>query len=285
MTSSPSPPPLHHCIANHIFSPVSQHYTPLPLLLCCLISGLSDSAAYNAWSTFISMQTGNTIFLALGASEQPFARPYGWVKSLVSIACFCLGCAAFANAMRAFDRYRSRRQQHHQHQHARQQHQRPWVMGRSRAALAASFAVQSACTLVAAALVQGGVVPVPVDRAALDLSEPWSIELVPLAVLAFQAGGQIVASRILGHGEIPTTVLTSVYCDLVSDERIGARDNAKRDRRLGGIVCLLVGGIAGGWISRSKAGMAAVFWLAGALKLAISVGWLFWKEDEEIAKP
>jgi hypothetical protein len=107
------------------------------------------------------------------------------------------------------------------------------------------------------------------------------LELLPLAFLAFQSGGQIVTSRILGFNEVPTTVLTSVYCDLASDPKLLAIDNVKRNRRLAAVICLLVGGIAGGWISRSDAGLQTNLWVAAGIKMAISLGWSIWKPKGE----
>jgi len=103
------------------------------------------------------------------------------------------------------------------------------------------------------------------------------IELIPLAFLAFQSGGQIVTSRLLGFNEVPTTVLTSVYCDLASDPNILERDNVKRNRRAGAIIGILIGGIAGGWISRSSAGMSVSLWIAAGIKLLIAFSWSIWK--------
>jgi uncharacterized membrane protein YoaK (UPF0700 family) len=221
-------------------------------LVCCLISGLIDSVAYNAWSTFISMQTGNTVFLGLGASNQPLSKPYGWAKSLTSIACFFTGCVCFSRAMRSRGR------------------------GTTRDALLASFIVQGALMLVAAGLVQGKAVPVPIS----GKGDPDFIELLPIGLLAFQGGGQFVASRLLGFSEIPTVVLTSVYCDLGMDEKLLAKKNDKRNHRAGAVVFILLGAIAGGWISRSQAGMATAMWVAAALKLGIAVAWVFWRGEE-----
>ena len=176
-----------HSLGNHLSAPISQTHSYFPLLICCLISGLSDSASYNAWSTFISMQTGNTIFLALGASHQPLTRPYGWLKSLISILFFSFGCAFFANGMR-------------------------FLGEKKRSTLAISFLLQTACIVIAATLVQAGKVPLPRGPVSPNegTSDPFFIEVVLLGFLAFQSGGQIVASRVLGFSEIPTTVLTSV---------------------------------------------------------------------------
>jgi hypothetical protein len=86
-----------------------------------------------------------------------------------------------------------------------------------------------------------------------------------------------VTSRLLGFNEVPTTVLTSVYCDLVSDPKILALENVKRNRRAAAVLAILIGGIAGGWISRSQAGMSVSLWVAAAIKFGIAVSWSLWK--------
>ena len=120
--------------------------------------------------------------------------------------------------------------------------------------------------------------PSPRGWEELSTSDPRLIELVPIGLLAFQSGGQIVTSRLLGLNEVPTTVLTSLYCDLVSDPHLLARENVKRNRRIASVATLLLGGIIGGWASRGKVGMSTALWLAGAVKVVIAVGFATWKE-------
>ena len=55
---------------------------PLKLTLLVLLS---------AYRTFVSMQTGNTIFIGLGASPNDQNQPYGWLKSLMSLITFLAG--------------------------------------------------------------------------------------------------------------------------------------------------------------------------------------------------
>lgn len=76
---------------------------------------------------------------------------------------------------------------------------------------------------------------------------------------------------------MPTNVLTSVYCDLMSDPLLLApwRDNPKRNRRASVVVLmLLIGGIFGEWLSRTDAGMSVALWVAGAVKFGIAVAWV-----------
>ena len=37
---------------------ISLHHADIPVLLCCAVSGLADSCAFNAGGVFVSMQTG-----------------------------------------------------------------------------------------------------------------------------------------------------------------------------------------------------------------------------------
>jgi hypothetical protein len=204
------------------------------------------------------MQTGNTIFLALGASGQPITHPYGWVKSLISIIFFLLGCFFFVST-RYIDPIR-------------------------RGTLTGSFILQGLCIFVAAALVQAKVVPEPAGVVAENGPDVNFIELLPLGFLAFQSGGQIVTSRLLGFNEVPTTVLTSVYCDLASDPKLLAplKQNVKRNRRAAAVVAILIGGITGGWLSRSKAGMSSTLWIAGGIKFGIAFSWSMWRGRESL---
>jgi hypothetical protein len=115
-----------------------------------------------------------------------------------------------------------------------------------------------------------------------DELENMPMSLVPLAMLAFQFGGQIVTSRVLGVNEVPTNVLTSLYCDLLSDPGLLAPlgKNFKRNRRVASICLLVGGGVAGGWLQRSRAGMSAALWIAGGVKVVISAVWLLWRSRE-----
>ncbi|KAH8886576.1 hypothetical protein GQ53DRAFT_657657 [Thozetella sp. PMI_491] len=243
---------------------INPSFSDLPILACCAVSGLCDGVAFNATGTFASMQTGNTIFLALGASGLPANQPQLWLRALVSILAFWLGCLAFSQSRRF----------------------RP----KSKITLATSFLTQAVFICVAAALAQSRAVPsfgeanlattLSEDEEAFrNATENSARSLIPLAFLAFQFGGQIVMSRTLGFNEVPTNVLTSLYCDLWSDPMIlaGFDKNVKRNRRVAAIILSVLGGIIGGWLQRSSAGMSGVLWIAGAIKLAIAVAWVCWQ--------
>jgi Protein of unknown function (DUF1275) len=195
---------------------------------------------------------GNTIFIALGASNQN-PQQYGWAKSLMAVVCFMIGSFCFSRFAR--------------------------LLGtRRRISLVASFLVQSVLIIIAAAATQSGAVHGLIDQ---DASQPidWA-SLAPVALLSFQSSGQIVEARNLGINEVPTVVITSLLCDLWSDPNLFAplRKNAKRNRRAIAFTLTLLGGIAGGWMSKDTKNVATALWLVGALKMVITVAWIFWPE-------
>ncbi|KAJ5122914.1 hypothetical protein N7448_009011 [Penicillium atrosanguineum] len=228
-------------------------HADLVCLLLCFLAGLCDSSAYNVWSCFLGMQTGNTIFLGLGASALPKSKPWGWLKSLVSIVSFFTGAMIFSTIMRRVGTLR-------------------------RGTLFVSFLVQTILIIIAAVVIQADLIPHTSTDMSLDGGQLF-LELIPIGLLAFQSAGAMTCSRSLGFNEIPTVVLTSVYFDIASEPRIAEKSitNVKRNSRIGGVVSLLIGAIVGGWLSRSSGSMESALWMAAGLKFVAAVGWLFWK--------
>ncbi|PYH93452.1 DUF1275 domain protein [Aspergillus ellipticus CBS 707.79] len=225
-------------------------YADLVLIVCGFVSGLVDGLSFNAWGSFSSMQTGNTVFIALGASSQPRYPAYLWAKSLIALCTFISSNIIFTQVSRL-------------------------LTPRRRSTMMLSFAVQATCLLVAAILVETEIVsPRPEDpRAPIQ----W-MQILPISLLAFQAGGQICASRILAYDEIPTVVLTTLLCDLIVDPDVLAKKNPKRNRRVGAFLALFLGAMTAGGLSK-VATMASSLWFAFALKFAITLGWAFWRAE------
>jgi hypothetical protein len=148
---------------------------------------------------------------------------------------------------------------------------------RKRGTLVASFLLQTIFVFVAAAIIQGRAIDGSIPSRTHEIV--WN-QLAPIALLSFQAAGQIVGSRSLGLGEIPTVVITSLLCDLFSDPAIASpiKQNVKRNRRVVAFSLTMVGAIAGGWISKATSGVEAALWVAGGIKGLITVAWVFWSE-------
>ncbi|KAL5611397.1 hypothetical protein BROUX41_000987 [Berkeleyomyces rouxiae] len=243
---------------------IDPRFSDIPVLACCAVTGLCDTVVFNAAGVFVGMQTGNTIFLALGAAHLPPLESQLWIKAIVSIGAFWAGCFCFG-----------------QFRH---------LGARRKSSLALNFLLQAIFILAVAIITQTGAVPQfrrnavspHVSLHSTDNEHDTYIALLPVALLAFQFGGQVVSSRTLGFNEVPTSVLTSLYCDLLSDPKLFAPlgKNDKRNRRIYAMVLLLVGGIVGSWLQRSSGGMPPSIWMAGGLKIVMAVAWLFWKGKE-----
>ena len=146
-----------------------------------------------------------------------------------------------------------------------------------RGALVASFLLQAITILIAAAIIQGGVTDGSLDTITNDIE--WRSEL-PIALLSFQSAGQIVGSRVLNLAEIPTVVLTSMLHDVVTDSKLLAspRTNVKRNRRVLAFLGILVGAVAGGFVSEATERIQIPLWIAGGLKLVVTIAWTKWPE-------
>ncbi|CAI7592349.1 unnamed protein product [Penicillium glandicola] len=145
-------------LSKNLCDEIDPKYGDLVLLFCYIITGLLDSSAVFIWGSFVSMQTGNTVYFGLGFVGTKDDR---WIKSGVSIAGFCLGSLCFATFHRVFPA------------------RRRWV-------LCASFLVQALCVSIAALIVT-------LYQPARDAPLSRFI-LVPVALVAFQSSGQAVTS-------------------------------------------------------------------------------------------
>ncbi|KAG5934541.1 hypothetical protein E4U53_000676 [Claviceps sorghi] len=118
--------------------------------------------------------------------------------------------------------------------------------------------------------------PTPENETAMD----WFV-LLPLALVAFQSCGQAVASRALKYNALTSVVLTSIYCDLFSDQDLFKRDNAERNRRAAAPMMLLAGVVMGGLLSHSSFGIQGVLWAATMIKSLVVILWVFWPAEDE----
>ncbi|DAA75588.1 TPA_exp: Uncharacterized protein A8136_1662 [Trichophyton benhamiae CBS 112371] len=224
---------------------------------CAFISGVIDSAAFNAWGSFANMQTGNVVFLALGVSGQPPTPPNRWAKSLIAIGSFAIGVLFF--------RYAS-----------------TFLRPLRRSTLVASFALQTTAILVSSILVETGVVDSSIEVSTRGVH--W-IQVLPISILAFQAAGQIVTSRLLGIDEIPTVVLTTLLCDLLMDKKLfSIRPRWKltdfRTRRLLTLLAAFSGAMLSGGLSKVS-GLSASLWLAAGIKSAVTLCFILWRAEKD----
>ncbi|PNS20982.1 hypothetical protein CAC42_3319 [Sphaceloma murrayae] len=224
---------------------VKRDWADLVLLVCYIITGLLDSASISVYGSFVSMQTGNTVYLGLGlAAPREGTR---WIKSLTSLGFFCLGSFCFSR----FHRYFSPKKR--------------WV-------LCLSFAIQT--ILIVAAAVMVTILPTP------PIDEISWRTLVPIALIAFQSCGQAVTSRALKFNALTSVVLTSVYCDLFADQNLFSAKNVERNQRASAPILLVLGAICGGLFAHSSMGIAGALWTAALLKLLVVIAWCFWPGED-----
>lgn len=143
-----------------------------------------------------------------------------------------------------------------------------------------SWLIQAVLIYICAALEDTGIVP---NDAGDNLPNSF-IVLLPLSLLSIQSAGQMAMSRILGYGEVTSVVLTSAYFDLVFDNEVftaAPARNVKRNRRIGSMVMVVLGAIAGGFLTQDE-DISKVLWFAGSLKVAIAILWVFWKSKGSV---
>lgn len=230
---------------NYMTNDIDTKHGDIILLICYTITGLLDSSSISIWGSFVSMQTGNTVYLGLGLTD-----PYGgtrWIKAATSLSCFCLGSFVFARYHRFFSP------------------RRRWVFVLSH--------FLGMLMIIVAALI---VMLESEDSNQNPLR--WQV-LIPIALMAFQAAAQAVTSRALKFNALTSVVLTSIYCDLFSDANLfaGLTSNIERNQRAIAPIALLIGVLGGGFWAKSSFGMAGSLWSAVALKAGIVLAWLLWK--------
>lgn len=176
-----------------------------------------------------------------------------WLRALVSIVSFLMGSFIFARYHRFFSP------------------KRRWV-------IVSSYIIQLAMVTAAAVMVTVG--PSTTPKSPITV---WV--LVPIALVAFQSAGQAVISRVLKYNSLTSVVLTSLYCDLASDEKLFAplKDNPERNRRILAPTLLIIGAMFGGLWSHSEIGVAGALWTAVALKFCVVMAWCFWASEKETA--
>jgi hypothetical protein len=273
-------PPLKARLHEHFMADISKSWADIALLGCYIITGLLDSSSVFIWGSFVSMQTGkrkrnpenpappytpsqthqnqtsnltqkagNTVYLGLGlVAPNDNDR---WQRSGISIVFFCLGSLFFS----AYHRTLSPRKR--------------WV-------LVSSHTLQLLLITIAALMVTLG--------PATSKETPFNLFIgAPIALIAFQAAGQAVTSRVLQYNGLTSVVLTSIYCDLFSDPGLvaGLRANPERNRRAAAPVLLLFGAVLGGIWAHSAVGLAGALWTAVALKTLVVFAWVMWAAEEK----
>ena len=87
----------------------------------------------------------------------------------------------------------------------------------------------------------------------------------------------------MDYNGLPSVVLTSTYCDLMSDAKLFEplpQANSQRNRRFFSILLLLAGAVMGGVFAHSRFGLTGALWLAFGCKALITITWLLWPAEK-----
>jgi uncharacterized membrane protein YoaK (UPF0700 family) len=194
------------------------------LLALTVLSGLVDGVCYlGLGRVFTANMTGNVVVLGFAAAGAP---GFSVTASLTSLLVFVVGAGCGGR----ISRHVSRRS-------------RLLVMA---VGLEAIFVGAAAIVAFTAGSVSGG----------------WA-RYTTIAVLAFAMGIRNAVVRRLSIADMTTPVLTMTLTGLAADSTLAGGSNPRAGRRIGAVLAMLIGAIAGAWLFLHR---------GAALPLAISAG-------------
>ena len=179
-----------------------------------------------------------------------------------------------------------------------------WLGETKRWVLSLSFLLQAVFIAVAAVLVKrghssgspagggkvvyvvNGDLNVGVSAVPEDPGFPWT-DLIPIALLSFQASGKVVASRVTSQTGLPVVVLTTLYNDLISDPALfsaGLMGNVQRNRRAGGLVFYFCGAVVGGVTASRSLGFSGGLAVAFVIQFCVAIAWAVWFEEKRASR-
>lgn len=211
--------------------------TECELLVLAFATGIQDAVTFPDYSVFASNQTGNTIFLAVGAAGT-FNESFSFSNIGFALGFFVLGGLIMGQVGNAVGPRR-----------------RGWILF--------SNVIQTALVWAAAAVQYW----VPYH---LQGVQAW----VVLSLLAFAAGGQVAMARGLKIVEITTAMATAAYVDLLVDPNLYSWHNRSRNRRAAFLTALTLGGFAGAYAHRGVNSAFSVL-LSAILKTLVLIAFAF----------
>jgi uncharacterized membrane protein YoaK (UPF0700 family) len=212
--------------------------TEIELLTLAFATGMQDAITFPDYMVFASNQTGNTIFLAIGAAG--IAKPEFFSFSNIGFALgfFVLGGWVMGQAGNVVGPRR-----------------RSWVL----------FSNFVQTVLVWAAMAVRYTLPYRHEGV-----QAW----VVLSLLAFAAGGQVAMARGLKVVEITTAMATAAYVDLLVDPNLYGWHNRGRNRRAAFLCVLMLGGFTGAYAHKSV-GPAFSLLVSAVLKTVVAIAFAF----------
>ncbi|KAJ5295095.1 hypothetical protein PENANT_c035G06851 [Penicillium antarcticum] len=184
------------------------------LLLLSFATGIQDAASWVDYGCFASNQTGNTLFLAIGAAG--FGGNSNSLPNIgMSLGAFLAGGLIIGQIGHYFG-------------------------ARKRLWLFISSLLQTAMVYTAAAI-----------QYQVIVSREGPAALVVLFLLAFSSGAQVALGRSLKITDITTAMATAAYIDVMADSNLLKLKNRQRNRRVGFLLMLTAGCFAGAFMERA----------------------------------
>ncbi|KAJ5963074.1 hypothetical protein N7481_013379 [Penicillium waksmanii] len=181
------------------------------LVLLSFATGIQDAASWMDYGCFASNQTGNMLFLAIGAA-QPKAIEYSMSHVGMSLWAFVVGGLVMGQIGNFFG-------------------------ARKRLWLITSSALQTALVYAAAAI-----------QHASSTHQNGPAALSVIFLLAFSSGAQVALGRSLKVTDITTAMATAAFVDIAIDPRLLGLRNRQRNRRVMFLLMLMAGCIAGTFV-------------------------------------
>lgn len=218
---------------------IGQSWTWEQLCIMGFATGALDAVSFPALGIFLSNQTGNTVFLfiaAFGLSTDGSTRLGDTATSLGSFLLFLCISGQAGNIIGRRRRW--------------------WLL--------ATNTIQTFVILLIAIL-----------EVAHGVHNERPSRFATIVLLSAGSGMQVASAKTLSVPEVPTAMLTSPYADLLTDRSLFKRGRSgPRDKRLTYIFCFCAGTAIGGAMYRYS-GTAAPIFLAGGVKLCVTVSYLF----------
>ncbi len=236
-TMAATPPPQKR--RWRILGPISPAHVELQLMGLAFAAGMIDSITFPAFGIFVSNQTGNMVFLALGAASiENMPLVIDIPHTVMSLGMFCMG--AFVNGQLGLLIGPFRRE---------------WLL--------TTNSLQSLLVLGCALVVF--FIPVATKNY-------WNLFII--SALSFASGAQVAMARGLRVPEIPTSMATAAFVDVLVDPLLFHRHNIPRNRRVGFLILFFLGALVGAFMYRFI-GLYVGFLVAACTKFAVGSTFFF----------
>lgn len=211
-------------------------FTETQLLLLTFVTGLQNAICFTDFRAFAPAQTGNTVVLAISLAGGK--RTPTCLNVGVSLASWLIGAMITGRMGSTVGRRR-----------------RVWQVG---------VGLVQTCMVLCAGFIHWKYGIGHNDRRAN----------VCIALLASACGSQIAAGRAWAVPEISTAMATACWVDLLIDDRLFARDNRPRNRRVLFLLTLVMGTLVGAF-AKDWVGSPEVVLFSGVLKALVVVAMSF----------